>query len=124
MNDEELHQTAGSEEVTAGCRALLDSGARAVLITRGSRSAYFTDGRQILEILPPEIEAVNPVGSGDAVTAGVATALNRGRGLEEAVIDGMACGAANALNLVSGYLQTDDVERLKPAVRVVNSRAI
>ncbi|HEY5621364.1 MAG TPA: 1-phosphofructokinase family hexose kinase [Pontiella sp.] len=121
MNDEELHQTTGADEVTVGCRALLNGGARAVLITRGSRSIFFADGSRTLEILPPEIEAVNPVGSGDAVTAGVAAAMNRGEALAEAVMNGIACGAANALNLLSGYLNPDDVERLKPDVRVVNS---
>jgi 1-phosphofructokinase family hexose kinase len=119
MNDEELYQTTGADEVTAGCRALLNGGARAVLITRGSRSAFFADGRQLFEILPPEIKAVNPVGSGDAVTAGMAAAMNRGADLTEAVIDGMACGAANALNVLSGYLVPDDVKRLKPEVRVL-----
>ena len=63
------------------------------------------------------IEAVNPVGSGDAVTAGIAVELARGRALTDAVVTGMACGAANALNLISGCLRPDDVARLRPLVR-------
>ena len=72
--------------------------------------------RETLEIHPPKIAAVNPVGSGDAVTAGMAVDLSRGREVFEAVVTGMACGAANALNLLSGFLKLDDVERLRSKV--------
>ena len=91
-------------------------GAKAVLITRGGRTAFFTDGEVLLEITPPKIQAINPVGSGDAVTAGLATALNEGASMKSALINGMACGAANALNLLSGYLKRVDVERLRGEV--------
>jgi len=118
MNDVELLQTMGEDDLMVGCRALIERGAQSVLITRGSRTAYFVDARHALEIFPPRIEAVNPVGSGDAVTAGIAVALNGGKELAEAVIEGMACGAANALNLVSGLLKPEDVERLRSEVTV------
>ncbi len=125
INDVELLQTVGGDDLMAACRDLIQRGAQSVLITRGSRSAFFFDGspfrqaqgKQTLEIFPPEIEAVNPVGSGDAVTAGMAVDLSRGKDLSEAIITGMACGAANALNLVSGLLKPNDVERLRSEVR-------
>jgi len=118
INDEELLQTVGGDDLMAACRQLIERGAQSVLITRGSRTAFFVDGFQTLEIFPPKIHAVNPVGSGDAVTAGMAVALNEGRELSDALILGMACGAANALNLRSGVLNPEDVARLRPAVRV------
>ena len=70
------------------------------------------------------IEAVNPVGSGDAVTAGMAVELSRGKDVSEAIVTGMACGAANALTLVSGLLKPDDVVRLRSEVQIkaVHSR--
>jgi len=118
INDVELLQTMGGDDLLEACRKLLMLGAQSVLITRGSRSAFFVDASQTLEIFPPMIEAVNPVGSGDAVTAGMAVALNNGAVVSEALINGMACGAANALNLVSGMLKLEDVERLRSDVRV------
>ncbi|MEN7972817.1 MAG: hexose kinase [Verrucomicrobiota bacterium] len=118
INDVELLQTIGGEDLMGACRELIQRGARSVLITRGSRSSFFVDESKALEIFPPRIEAVNPVGSGDAVTAGMAVELNRGTEISEAIITGMACGAANALNLLSGMLKLDDVERLRSAVSV------
>ena len=113
INDAELLQTFGGDAPLTACRELIKRGARSVLITRGSCSAFFVNERETLEILPPKIAAVNPVGSGDAVTAGMAVELSRGKDVSEAIITGMACGAANALNLLSGFLKLDDVERLR-----------
>jgi 1-phosphofructokinase family hexose kinase len=118
INDVELLATVGGDDLLAACRDLLGRGAGAVCITRGSKSAFYVDGEQVLELFPPSIRAVNPVGSGDAVTAGLAVALNGGGGAAKALVLGMACGAANALNLMSGYLKPEDVERLKERVRI------
>jgi 1-phosphofructokinase family hexose kinase len=124
INDSELLQTMGGNDLMSACRDLMQRGAESVLITRGSRSAFYMDGNQTLEIIPPEIDAVNPVGSGDAVTAGMAVELSRGKDIFEAIVAGMACGAANALNLISGLLSPDDVERLRREVQInpVHSR--
>ncbi len=119
INDVELLATVGGDDLLAACRELMDRGAQSVLITRGSRSAFFVDELQVLEIFPPQIAAVNPVGSGDAVTAGMAVALNDGLEISAAIINGMACGAANALNLLSGVVKPADVERLRAEVKIV-----
>ena len=116
INDAELLQTTGMYHVEIAAQSLLDKGAKSVLITSGAKQAYYVDAEQTLNIFPPKIEAVNPVGSGDAVTAGMAFALNRGKSIEEAIIEGMACGAANALNLLSGFIRLEDVERLRNEV--------
>ena len=118
INDVELLQTVGGDDLMDACCKLIERGAQSVLITRGSRTAFFVDRFQTLEIYPPKIKAINPVGSGDAVTAGMAVALNAGKDLSYALINGMACGAANALNFLSGVLKPADVERLKADIRI------
>ena len=118
INDVELLQTIGGDDLIDACKQLIGRGAHSVLVTRGARSAFFVDALQTLELFPPEINAINPVGSGDAVTAGIAVALSAGKTISEVLIDGMACGAANALHLISGILKPDDVDRLRPEVRV------
>ena len=118
INEVELLATFGGDDLMSACRKMIQRGAQSVLITRGSQSAFYVDESQTLEIFPPKIDAVNPVGSGDAVTAGMAVELSRGREVDEAVVTGMACGAANALNLLSGWLKLEDVERLRSEVGV------
>ena len=119
INDEELARTLPeAEDLPARCRGLLARGARAVLITRGARSAFFfTADGTALELFPPEIEAVNPVGSGDAVTAGTALSLLRGEPLDEAVMTGLAWGASNALHLACGVVEPEEIAALRPRVR-------
>ncbi|HSR88279.1 MAG TPA: hexose kinase [Pontiella sp.] len=118
VNDAELLQTVGGEDLIDACMQIIGRGARSVLVTRGARSAFYVDEQQTLELFPPQIRAVNPVGSGDAVTAGIAVALSEGKEIPNALIDGMACGAANSLNLMSGMIKLDDVDRLRPEVRL------
>jgi fructose-1-phosphate kinase PfkB-like protein len=61
---------------------------------------------------------VNPIGSGDAFTAGVVWRLLRGDDLGEACRWGAAAGAANALTPQPGELNRKDVTRLAKEVRV------
>jgi len=118
INEVELLQATSSEDLIDAGLQLIGRGARSVLVTRGGRSSYYIDDLQTLEIFPPLIDAINPIGSGDAVTAGIAVGLAKGKTVPEILIEGMACGAANALNLRSGDLKLDDVERLCREVRI------
>ena len=66
----------------------------------------------------PAIEAVNPIGSGDAFTAGLVWRLVRGNDLGESCRWASAAGAANALNVMAGELDRNDVESLARKVKV------
>jgi len=119
LNREELFSTVGIAEMFEACNRVLSLGAESVLVTDGAKKAFYVSKSAQLEITPPVIDAVNPVGSGDAVTAGMSKVLSEGGDLRHMLVEGMACGAANALNLVSGSLKMRDVEWLRESVRVV-----
>jgi fructose-1-phosphate kinase PfkB-like protein len=61
---------------------------------------------------------VNPIGSGDAFTAGLIWRLVRGDDLGEACRWGSAAGTANALTAMAGEVNRADVDRLAPEVDV------
>lgn len=66
-----------------------------------------------------ELEQVrNTVGSGDCFLAGMAVAVRRGESLCEALRLAVACGAANAMDVETGYVRPDQVEALLGRVRV------
>ena len=66
-----------------------------------------------------ELEQVrNAVGSGDCFLAGMAVAIKRGEPLREALRLAVACGAANAMEVETGYVRPDRVEALFGQVRV------
>jgi tagatose 6-phosphate kinase len=122
LNAEELGRTLRDPSSPTGdlrehIRRVHDAGARSVLVTRGAQSAWLFHDDVFHEFQPPAITAVNPIGSGDAMTAGIVVAHRRGQALTEAVRFGIACGAANALTERPGHVNPQDVERLLPLVR-------
>jgi len=122
-NRSELAATLGREltDEAAVCSAMqefCERGAQRVVVTAGRAPTLAYDGRTFWRIQAPEIEAVNPIGSGDAFTAGLVWRLLRGESLGEACRWAAAVGAANALTLMAGEIRCDDVERLVKQVTV------
>jgi 1-phosphofructokinase/tagatose 6-phosphate kinase len=75
------------------------------VITRGSKSVLsFHDGvfteTQFEAVIP-----VNTTGSGDAFTAGLASSLSEGNNLEDAIREGIVCGALNAKFMKPGIIK-------------------
>ena len=119
----ELAATVESElkdepAVIRAMRNICERGAARVVVTAGQEPALAFDGHRCWRIVPPTIAPVNPIGSGDAFTAGLVSWLLRGEDLGEASRWGCACGAANALTLMPGEVQGEDVEMLRPKVRL------
>lgn len=122
-NRVELTTTVGRKlksepDVKHAMRELHDRGAQRVIVTAGPAPALAFDGKFFWRILSPQIQVVNPIGSGDAFTAAVVWRLLRGDDLGEACRWGAAAGAANALTPMPGELNRRDVERLTTKVRV------
>jgi tagatose 6-phosphate kinase len=122
-NRAELVATVGRElesdaDVIRAMRELCERGAQRVIVTAGREPALAFDGKIFWRIITPRIQAVNPIGSGDAFTAGLVLRLLRGDDLGEACRWGAAAGAANALRPMPGELNRNDVTRLAKEVRV------
>jgi tagatose 6-phosphate kinase len=121
-NRVELAATVGRElksdaGVMRAMHELRERGSQRVIVTAGKQPALAFDGKNFWRIVSPKIKAANPIGSGDAFNAGVIWRLLRGDDLGEACRWGAAAGAANALTLMPGDLNRDDVIRLLKSVR-------
>lgn len=119
----ELAATVGRElpddlAAMSAMRELCERGAQRVVVTAGKEPALAFDGRSYWRIVTPRIKVVNPIGSGDAFTAGLVSRLIRGDDLGEACRWGSAAGAANALTAMAGEVNRPDVERLARETRV------
>jgi tagatose 6-phosphate kinase len=120
-NRSELAATVGRKfendaDVMKAIRELHQRGAQRVVVTSGKEPTLVFDGDNFCRIVGPRIKAVNPIGSGDAFTAGLVSHLARGDALSEACRWGSAAGAANALTIMPGELNRDDVKRLAQEV--------
>jgi tagatose 6-phosphate kinase len=122
-NRSELAATLGRElnddaAVISAMRELCERGARRVVVTAGKNPALAFDGQSWWRIDAPRVDAVNPIGSGDAFAAGLVWRLLRGEDLGEACRWASAVGAANALTMLAGEVRREDVEPLAKTVRV------
>ena len=95
-------------------RRLAAQGARWVVVTLGSDAVHVfnTPSAKFWEFMPPRADARNPIGSGDAMLAGIACGLGHGKTMLEALRLGIACGAANAMTAVPGFVRQTDVDKL------------
>jgi fructose-1-phosphate kinase PfkB-like protein len=96
-------------------------GPESVVLSLGSRGAVgaFADG--MVEALPPRVDAVCPIGAGDALSAVFAWSMTRGQDLADSLRWGVAAGTASArlpgMNFAS-LAQTEDVYRQVEVRRV------
>jgi fructose-1-phosphate kinase PfkB-like protein len=98
--------------------ALVGAGARTAVVTDGPRPAAASDGRHAFDVVVPPVDAINAVGSGDAVSAGLSLGLARGDGFAEALALGIAAGSANAATISAGDLDPALVHAFRERVEV------
>ncbi len=89
-------------------------GAESVVLSVGSRGAVGAFGDGLLEALPPRVDAVSPIGSGDALRAAYTWAMHRKSNPADALRWGVAAGTASArlpgINLAN-LQQAQDIYR-------------
>ena len=106
------------EEARDVARQWVDLGIEHAVITMGSQGAVAVDAEQAWHVEAPEVDALCPIGSGDAMMAALIVALDRGAPLELAVQYGVALGAANTLIPGSGRCDLDSVPSLYAAAHI------
>jgi len=126
LNVHELENTLrcrlrSEKQIIAGAQRLIDRGAQQTVVTHGARGAWLVLPDRAWRFAPPRIRALNPIGSGDGVTAGIAYGIVKGWNVVEAVRLGIGCGSANALTLTPGNVDLRTVRKLarKVVVRAV-----
>jgi 1-phosphofructokinase family hexose kinase len=84
-------------QFVAAVKSIKSMGAKAVALSLGSRGmvALSYEG-DVLEAIPPSIEAVSPIGAGDAAAAAIVWALSRGDAFVDALRWGVAAGTASS----------------------------
>jgi tagatose 6-phosphate kinase len=99
-------------------KQLIEMGPAWCLVTQGKEGAVISDGDRFWRIGSPRVKAINPIGSGDSLAAGLASAIARGQPLPDACRLAIACGAANAMTLLPGQVRSDDVAKLLKKVEL------
>lgn len=93
------------ETVIARLAELHETYRTAFVLTRGAYPVWVYGDEGFAELPVERVKAVNTIGCGDSVTAGIAHELNNGKPMLQAVRTGLACGVANARTLRPGTIR-------------------
>jgi sugar/nucleoside kinase (ribokinase family) len=101
-NDEQVLALTGTDDLAAGCRALLERGVGCVAATCGADGAVIVDSESEERVSAFQVDVVDTTGCGDAFSAG----FLRGLALKRSRRDAAALGCA-AAGLVAQGLGSD-----------------
>ncbi|MBD3317583.1 MAG: hexose kinase [Chitinivibrionales bacterium] len=108
----------GVRHIALKAKRLSDMGIEYVFVSLGSDGMIAVHDNDCLLCSSPPIEAVDTVGCGDALVAGVVVGYRRKFSFAETCRMAIACGASNAMHPGPGNVSLDEVWRLMEDVRV------
>ena len=113
--EQALHRELNSlGAIRAALQQLRQCGVAYVAVTFGSRGMAAAWDEFVAAWKPPAIHLVNPIGAGDAMTAGLIDALSRGDEPSRAFRWAMACAVASVEHWVACDFQRDEAEAMMP----------
>lgn len=83
-----------------------------VVVSLGAEGLLCGQAGRVIRAVPPKVDIVSPVGSGDALLAGIAYGFVHAFALEESLRYGVAAGTANALTVGAGVFARADFDAL------------
>lgn len=123
-NREELGRTFGGAIGTDGelrdaVGELHRRGARWAVISQGKDDLWISSRKgEFYRIRTPRVPAVNPIGCGDCLAAGIAWGLGEGREVLESVRLGVAAAVQNVQDLLPSRLDLPEVEKVAARLEV------
>ena len=93
-------------------------GAESVALSLGSRGAIGLSGNRAIEVAPPRVDAVSPIGSGDALAAAFVWAMEQKKDFSDALRWGVATGTASALLPGMRFASREQAEKIYKQVEV------
>lgn len=118
VNAKELGEWAGEEAadaaaVRAAAGRMLASGVERVIVSRGAGAVVMVTAAGSWEVRPPALRAVNAVGCGDSMCAGLVTAWRKGEAPPADLEFGVAVASANVLTPEPGIVDPGSVQELR-----------
>jgi 1-phosphofructokinase len=117
---EELVGSSDVEDLLSACDELHKAGAQTVLISRAEEPALVFDGSsgRYLELTGPQVEALEPRGTGDSMFAALGATLAGGQSLDAALRLAMAAGCLNATRRGLGTGTSEQIQQLSRHIEI------
>ncbi|QGQ97135.1 1-phosphofructokinase [Paenibacillus psychroresistens] len=122
-NEKEIAELTGQsvadeDGLFANIHALMNQGIACVTVSLGEKGSITGYQGRLYRATVPRLEIVNTVGCGDAFVAGMVVGFSQLKSIEECIRLATATGSANALTQSAGYVQMEEVERIKKIVNI------
>ena len=117
-NADELAALLGPRPGVAAIRGLLETGCRAVVVSRGHRGLLAVTGAGSWQAAPPAAVTGNPTGAGDACVAALARGLRDRTPWPELLADAVALSAAAVAAPVAGAVDAEHYRAIRPHISV------
>lgn len=93
-------------------------GAEAVMLSLGGRGVVAVNENQLLEVIPPRIDVVSPLGAGDALAAAYVWAATKKKEFAERVRWAVAAGTASAMQPGLVFANIEQTKEVYKSVEV------
>lgn len=103
---------ADENDALRAARTMLHGGVSIVALSMGVEGLLLVDHERTIRVRPPAIRALNAVGAGDALLAGLVWALVQKQPLDEVARWGVACGSAAASRPGVDFAPMADVQEM------------
>jgi tagatose 6-phosphate kinase len=100
--------------------SLIGNDRRLMVVSQGERGALAGYAGKFYRIHIPKVKAINPVGSGDSMMAGLVISLCRESDIFDILKLGAACGTANTLHKMAGKVSLQDINRIQRDIRITS----
>lgn len=111
-------QFESQSDVARAALTIAERGIELVVISLGKQGAIACYQDMIYHATCPDVKRISTIGSGDSMVAGMVLELEKGAGIEDALRNGCAAGAATALSSGVDIGTREDVVRLASQVKI------
>ncbi len=101
-----------------GVKRIRAMGAHRAVLSLGGRGVVAASPEGVFEVIPPRVDALSPIGAGDALAAAMVWALNTDKTFVEALRWGVAAGTASSALPGSKLANVDQAKQIYPQTQV------
>ena len=91
--EHELEALSHNKKILQGCRDLLEKGAKNIIVTLGEKGSLFVNKKEMIEIAPHKVDAVDTTAAGDSYLGALVTKLAEDRQIKEAMEFASKCSS-------------------------------
>lgn len=93
-------------------------GVNIIIVSLGKEGAFATYQDKLYKITIPQVSVLNPVGSGDCMVGGLASALDKEYDFEKILLLGTACGISNAMERETGSINLNVIKKIMKEIKI------